>query len=212
MSTTTLHGELPPNVRDEGGVFGSKKATPASRLSNATARVARLKQRHSEAQAAWRAATEADDFTGDYRALKQDVSRLAHELADAEDQASQWQEVSASADKQNQRARFDEALKEVREARRKFAELFGDACLELGRWYTLGSEIRELVSKLADKMPTGHVYRPPHLTEALTEVDQDPNPLNSLKDAGFRELQTSQSWRRHCSVVPLAKPAEKEKS
>jgi hypothetical protein len=131
------------------------------------------------------------------------VHCLARELETAEAEQEQWQDVVSQVEKGDRERRFHEALKEAREARAKFAELYRDACLSLGRWYRLGSEIRELVNEQADKMPTGHVYRPPHLTEALREVDQDPNPLPALKDAGYSETQTAASWRRHVAAVPL---------
>jgi hypothetical protein len=162
-----------------------------------------LKRGHAEAKSTLGQAVEDEHGHYDFQALKSNVARLARELAEAEEEVAQWESVCKQFDRAEREKRFDAALIEARAARTKFTELYRDACLALGCWYRLGAEIRELVNELADKMPTGHVYRLPHLTEALREVDQDPNPLPALKDAGYSETQTHASWRRHVAAVPL---------
>jgi hypothetical protein len=206
MTTTIIHGGLPPNVRDRDNVFGSKQdQTPQGKLLAARAKVKNLEHDHAEAQTTLRAAIDDDNNHYDFVALKANVHNFARQLEEAEAEASQWESVVSQVDKQNRRVRFDEALKEARQVRQKFEELYRDCSLQLGRWYRLGSEVHELANALADRMPTGHVYYTPELKNALAELDENPDPLHPLLDNGYSELQTSQSWRRHCAIVPLTK-------
>jgi hypothetical protein len=207
---TRVHGGLEgTGIRDRDGVLGAKPdASPQAKLAEARAKVKQLEHQHSEAQVLLRRAVEDDDDHFDFPSLKSSVHRLAGELAEAEEQVADWESVCKQTEKTERERRFHEALSEAREARQKFTELFRDCCLQLGRWYGLGGEIRGLVNALADRMPTGHVYYTPELKNALVELDANPDPLHSLLDGGYSELQTPQSWRRHCSVVPLAKKGE----
>jgi hypothetical protein len=200
---TTIHGGLPQGIRDKGGVFGAPNDAPSARLQQARAKGAELKRNHAEAQSTLRLAVEDEGGTYDFQALKSNVHRLARELAEAEEQAENWESVCAQVDKADRARQFDEKLLQAREARAKFAELYCDTCLALGRWYRLGAEIRELVNALADRLPNGTIYHPPHLKNALQELNEDPNPLPALKDGGYSEITTTASWRRHVAAVPL---------
>lgn len=209
MITTTRHGALPEGVRDHHGVFGEAAETsPQARLLTAQARVAELKQQHTEARRTFHAACHDEDDSRDLQALKSNVSRLARELAEAEEELAQWESVVEQSTKADSSRQFDEKVKQGREARLKFAEHFRGACVELGNWYALGSEINQLANSLADRLPNGTVYYVPELKNVLEEFAEDPNPLPTLQDAGYGELQTFVSWRRHLVVVPLSKSEE----
>lgn len=208
MTTTRLHGSLPEGIRDHHNVFGEKPDdTPQSRLMRSRAEVARLTREHAEARSTFAAAVE-DDGQHDLQAMKSNVARLARELDAATTQQSQWEAVCAQEDRSNRATQFEEKLKEAREARRKFAELFRDACLALGRWYALGSEIHELSNSVSDRLPTGAVYYRPEVKNALAELGENPDPLPALREAGYDDFSTFQSWRRSCAVVPLKKKGE----
>lgn len=201
---TVIHGTIPEGIRDRGGVFVEKPdVTPQARLLALRSKVVVLKQQHAAAQSTLRLAVEDDGGTYDFQALKGKVHRLASELETAEAETEQWESVCEQIAKAERQKRFDAALIEARKARQEFAEHFKQACLQLGSWYRLGSEIRELVNNLPDQLPNGSRYYGPELKNALAEVAEDPNPLNHLLDSGFVELQTSQSWRRRCPVAPL---------
>jgi len=205
---TTVHGGVPKHIRDHHGVFTEKQGdSPQTKLLAAKTRVFQLKELHAQAQRTFREAIE-DDQPHDLQALKSDVHRLARELETATGQQRQWEDVCAQIAKADRSRQFDEKLIQAREARAKFAEAYREACLALGQWYSLGADIRELVNQLSDRLPSGGVYRPPDLTEALAELDADPNPLPALKDGGLGEITTHASWRRHVVVVPLKEKGE----
>jgi len=209
--TTRVHGGLPDGIRDHDGVLDEKPdASPQGQLLAARSQVKRLEHQHSETQVLLRRAVEDEAGDYDFVALKANVHRLARELEAAEEQVANWTSVVAQVEKADRGKRFDAALVEARASRREFAEHFCGACLALGRWYKLGGEIRGLVSELADKMPTGHVYYTPELKKTLAELDENPNPLHQLLDSGYSETQNFQSWKRHCAIVPLAKTGEEK--
>src|SRR5262249_44980020 len=173
MSTpTTVHGGLPPNIRDHHGVFGEKSdPTPQERLASALARVAELKRKHAEAQSSLRAAVEDDSGHYDFRALKSDVHRLAGDLETAEQDVKDWTAGCALMKRADDERRFDAALKQARDARKAFEESFRECCLNLGKWCALGGEVRNLVNALASRLPNGTVYYLPELKAAWAEVD-----------------------------------------
>jgi chromosome segregation ATPase len=210
---TTLHGELPPNIRDHGNVFGSaEQRSPQAKLAAALLQINQLKSELRDAQKKLETALlddEAEARDPDFKALKADVRRLKHELATAETEAAQWKDVVTQVERVNVAKRYEEKLAEARAARQKFQELFRDACIELNHWYSVGEEVRRLAQSQSDKLANGHVYLKPELKDALREMDVDPSPLNALKDDGYGEPQYPQSWRRHCAIVPLSKGDQK---
>lgn len=202
--TTTFHGSVPDGVRDHHGVLGNNQsATPQARLAEAQMKVAQLERQHKAARAKLRAACDDDEGQHDLKALKANVASLARDLAMAEGEAEQWSNVCEQTAKADQSRQVETKLAEARRAREQFAAFFTSACLALGRWYSLGSEISNLVNALADRLPTGTVYYKPELKNVLAELGEDPNPLPALREDGYKELSTTASWRRQCPVVPL---------
>lgn len=111
--------------------------------------------------------------------------------------------VDARAKAARDHARFPEAVREARAVREQFAAHFREAALLLGRWYRLVEECDRISSAVASKLPDGSLYYTPEIRAVLLELGEDPNPLPVLKDAGYREVETSRSWRRAAPLVAL---------
>jgi len=202
-----VHGDLPEGVRDHG-VFAAPADAAAeahSRLLAARNKVAELRTAKATADRTLKCAVQKDDGRVDLNALSRTVHRLAKELAGAEEELEKAEAVRAAWAREHQRMRFAAIQGALREARQQFAEHYREAALALGHYYALGTEARELANSLADRLGNGGIYYSPDLKNVLAEASEDPNPLPALREAGYGELQTFQSWRRHCAIVPIVK-------
>lgn len=204
MSTAMrVHGGVPDGVRDHHNVFGQEKdASPEARLQDARAKVARLTTEQDKLSAQFTKAVAANDGRTDLNELARRRHCVARELADAEEATEQWESVVQQTEKANREHRLHEIVASAQKVKDKLHDAYRDAGLALGEWYDLANEARELVSKLGDHMPGGHVYFRADLKEALTTFDSNPDPRPELLER-YRETETFQSWKRQLALIPL---------
>lgn len=95
------------------------------------------------------------------------------------------------------RERFDEALDEGHKARAEFVELFGQACVALGRYYSLSEEATGLCNVLAH--PQLGVW--PEHRNLLAELTRSLEPLRLIPE-GFEQWH-GYGWNQSIVLVAV---------
>lgn len=137
-------------------------------------------------------------------AERSEIEKALHVAEEEFEHATQQFNRAAAAERTT---RFDEVIRECRDRRARFAQLFREACLELGYIINLRGEALELFNGLtacAGPAVSPIYYQDPNARNALTEINE---ALVSIPDlcAGLDGLEadTHLGWKTAVSIVPL---------
>jgi hypothetical protein len=142
--------------------------------------------------------------TAELSSVAAEARQLALDLDAAQRAADEQKAASAARLDQERRQRFDELMLQAKEQRTKFAQLYRETCLALGQFCASVDEARALANAMATQLGMW-----PQHSNAVREMSENPNPLPSLLESGFRQTN-AWGWNLGISVVPLHPLGEKQ--
>lgn len=138
------------------------------------------------------------------RAQAQLAAQKVNEAEAAEREAKQRAEQEQLAkDAGEARQLFDPLARETEREFARFAALFREACVSLGRL----SKSAGLLTSLYNRVTASRALSDPVMLTTVQTLARCPNPLPALLDEGFA-ADTGAGWNWACPIVPVVPKGE----